>query len=86
MWIEKEFWPINSQPHPPPFLIIPPFLVIVLATINEQKNMILFTISNTFAASLFATALSKIPCLFNHLLINSFYLLNINCLNKCRGS
>ena len=50
------------------------------------KKMILFTITNTFAASLFATELSKIPCLFSHLLINSFYLLNINCCKKCRGS
>ena len=39
MWLEKEFWPITSQPHPPPFLIIPPLLVIFTATINEQKNI-----------------------------------------------
>ena len=38
MWLEKKFWPINSQPYPPPFLIIPPLLVIVTAIINEQKN------------------------------------------------
>ena len=37
MWREKEFWPKPSQPHPPPFLIIPPLLVVVTATINEQK-------------------------------------------------
>ena len=83
---EKEFRPTHSQPIPPPFLITPPLLVIVTATINKQKKMILFTITNTFAASLFATELSKIPCLFSHLLINSFYLLNINSCKKCRGS
>ena len=37
MWREKEFWPKHSQPHPPPFLIIPPLLVIVTVTINEEK-------------------------------------------------
>ena len=35
---EKEFWPKHSQPHPPPFLKIPPLLVVVTATINEQKS------------------------------------------------
>ena len=71
MWLEKEFWPINSQPKPPPFLIIPSLLGIVAATIDEQRKnkMILFTITNTFVASLFATELSQIPCLFSHLLI-----------------
>ena len=34
----KEFWPIYSQPHPPPFLIVPPLLVNVKATINEHKK------------------------------------------------
>ena len=38
MWREKEFWPKHSQPHPPPFLIIPRLLVVVTATINEQKS------------------------------------------------
>ena len=38
MWREKEFWPKHSQPHPPPFLIIPSLLVVVTATINEQKS------------------------------------------------
>ena len=28
MWREKEFWPKHSQPHPPPFLIIPRLLVV----------------------------------------------------------
>ena len=37
MWREKEFWPRHSQPHPPPFLIIPRLLVVVTATIIEQK-------------------------------------------------
>ena len=37
MWREKEFWPKHSQPHPPLFLIIPRLLVVVTATINEQK-------------------------------------------------
>ena len=86
MWLEKEFWPINSQPHPPPFLIIPPSSCHCHGHYQWTKKMILFTITNTFAASLFATELSKIPCLFSHLLINSFYLLNINCCKKCRGS
>ena len=56
MWREKEFWPKHSQPHPPLFLIIPRLLVVVTATINEKKSkqMILFTIPNTFAAKLFA--------------------------------
>ena len=36
--IEKEFWPKHSQPHPPPFLIIPRLLVVLTATINEQKS------------------------------------------------
>ena len=35
---EKEFWPKHSQPHPPPLLIIPCLLVVVTATINEQKS------------------------------------------------
>ena len=86
MWLEKEFWPINFQPHPPPFLIIPPLFCHCHGHYQWTKKMILFTITNTFAASLFATELSKIPCLFSHLLINSFYLLNINCCKKCRGS
>ena len=38
MWREKEFWPKHSQPHPPLFLIIPRLLVVVTATINEQKS------------------------------------------------
>ena len=38
MWREKEFWPKHSQPHPPPFLIIPRLLFIVTVTINEQKS------------------------------------------------
>ena len=38
IWREKEFWPKHSQPHPPPFLIIPRLLVVVTATINEQKS------------------------------------------------
>ena len=38
MWREKEFWPKHPQPHLPPFLIIPPLLVVVTATINEQKS------------------------------------------------
>ena len=37
MWREKEFWPKHSQPHPPLFLIIPRLLVVVTATIIEQK-------------------------------------------------
>ena len=71
MWLEKEFWPINSQPKPPPFLIIPSLLGIVAATIDEQRKneMIIITITYTFVVSLFATQLSQIPCLFSHLLI-----------------
>ena len=38
MWREKEFSPKHSQPHPPPFLIIPRLLVVLTATINEQKS------------------------------------------------
>ena len=38
MWREKEFWPKHSQPHPPLFLIIPRLLVVVTATIKEQKT------------------------------------------------
>ena len=38
MWREKEFWPKHSQPHPPLFLIIPCLLVVVTATIKEQKS------------------------------------------------
>ena len=38
MWREKEFWPKNFQPHPPPFLIIPHLLIVVMATIYEQKS------------------------------------------------
>ena len=38
MWREKEFWPKHSQPHPPPFLIIPRLLVVVKATVNEQTS------------------------------------------------
>ena len=47
MWREKEFRPKHSQPHPPPFLIIPHLLCVVTATINERKQnkMILFTIT-----------------------------------------
>ena len=42
--------------------------------------MILFTITNTFAAKLFATKLCKMSCLFSHSLfkhLGSIYLLNI---------
>ena len=69
---EKEFLPKHSQPHPPPFLIIPCLLVVVTATINEenQNRMGLFTITNTFAAKLFATKLSIMSCLFSHSLLN----------------
>ena len=38
MWREKEFWPKHSQPHPPLLLIIPCLLVVVTATIKEQKS------------------------------------------------
>ena len=38
MWREKEFWPKHSQPHPLLFLIIPCLLVVVTATINEEKS------------------------------------------------
>ena len=38
MWREKEFWTKNSQSNPPPFLIIPSLLVLLTATINEQKS------------------------------------------------
>ena len=38
IWREKEFWSKYSQPHPPLFLIIPCLLVVVMATINEQKS------------------------------------------------
>ena len=72
MWREKEFRPKNSQPHPPPFLIIPRLLVVVTATImnKNQNKMILFTITNTFAAKLFATKLSIMSCIFSHSLLN----------------
>ena len=75
MWREKEFWPKHSQPHPPPFSIIPRLLVVVTATINmnmnkNQNKMILFTITNTLAAKLFATKLNKMSCLFSHSLLN----------------
>ena len=88
MWREKEFWPKHSQPHPPPFLIIPRLLVVVTTTINEQKKMILFTITNTFAAKLFATKLSIMSCLFSHSLLNILAHLppQYNCFEKCRGS
>ena len=46
--MKRSFGPIYSQLHCPPFLIIPPLLVVVTATIN--KKMILFTITFTFAA------------------------------------
>ena len=50
--------------------------------------MILFTISNTFAAKLFATKLSKMSCLFSHSLLNILAHLppQYNCFEKCRGS
>ena len=66
IWRQKAFWPKPSQPHPPPFLIIPP-LVVVTATINEknQNKMIFVTITDTFAAKLFATNPSKLSCLFS---------------------
>ena len=38
MWREKEFWPKHSQPQPLLFLIIPSLLVVLTATINEQKS------------------------------------------------
>ena len=38
MWREKEFCPKHSQPDTPPFLIIPCLLVVVTATIKEQKS------------------------------------------------
>ena len=90
MWPKKEFWPKHSQPHPPLFLIIPRLLVVVTTTIKEQKSnkMILFTISNTFAAKLFATKLSIMSCLFSHSLLNILAQLppQYNCFEKCRGS
>ena len=66
MWREKEFLP-NNFAHPPPFLKIPPLVVVVTATINEknQNKMIFVTITDTFAAKLFATNLSKMSCLFS---------------------
>ena len=50
--------------------------------------MILFTISNTFAAKLFATKLSIMSCLFSHSLLNILAHLppQYNCFEKCRGS
>ena len=50
--------------------------------------MILFTITNTFAAKLFATKLSKMSCLFSHSLLNILAHLppQYNCFEKCRGS
>ena len=43
MWHGKDFLPHISQSHPPLFLINPPILVVVTATINTK--MILFTIT-----------------------------------------
>ena len=50
--------------------------------------MILFTITNTFAAKLFATKLSIMSCLFSHSLLNILAHLppQYNCFEKCRGS
>ena len=55
---------------------------------KNQNKMILFTISNTFAAKLFATKLSKMSCLFSHSLLNILAHLppQYNCFEKCRGS
>ena len=86
MWLEKEFWPINSQPKPPPFLIIPSLLGIVAATIDEQRKnkMILFTITNSLYLYLYSkticnkteqNVLSFQSLTFKHL--GSIYLLNI---------
>ena len=66
------------------FLDNPPPLVVVTATVNNK--MILFTITDTLAASLSAIKLqhlSKMPCLVSHsLLLGSIYLININCCEK----
>ena len=69
----SRFHVLYSQPHPPPFLIIPPLLFVVTATIKAQrsKQNDLTTICNkTEQNVLFFQSLT-----FEHL--GSIYLLNI---------
>ena len=72
MWREKEFWPKHPQPHLPPFLIIPPLLVVVTATINEQKSKQndLIHYNKHLCSKTICKKLSKMSCLFSHLILN----------------